>query len=90
MAGRSLRLSSEPLAAWASVLARICYKVLNDKKQSLQIWSGGLEASSAEGLALPQPESVCESTAALLNGDCGGRLAAGGQDREKHWQAVLS
>lgn len=63
--------------------------MLNDKKQSLQIWSGGLEASvaqareasSAEGLALPQPESVCKNTAALLNGDCGGRLTAGGQDR---------
>ena len=73
--------------------------MLNDEKQSLQIWSGGLEAlvaqarekaSSAEGLALPQPESVCENTAALLNGDCGGWLTAGGPDREKHWQVVLS
>lgn len=88
-----------PLAALASVLARTCHKVLSDRKQSLQVRSGELAASvtqaremasSAEGLALPQPGSVCENTAALLNGDRAGWLAAAGQDGKQHWQAALS
>ena len=88
-----------PLAALASVLARTCHKVLSDRKQSLQVRSGEPVASvtqtremasSAEGLALPQPGPVCENTAALLNGDRAGRLAAAGQDGEQHWQVVQS
>lgn len=88
-----------PLAALASVLARTCHKVLSDRKQSLQVRSGEPVASvtqtremasSAEGLALPQPGPVCENTAALLNGDRAGRLAAAGQDGERHWQVAQS
>lgn len=81
------------LAALASDLARICHRVLNDMNQSGG--TGGLRAwarekvSSEEGMALPQPGSASENTAALLNGTRGGWHATGGRDGERHLQVAL-
>lgn len=92
VAGRAPGLSTIVWLPWHQSLpgpATKC-RMTRSSRESRVGGTGGLdgvgegEASSAEGLALPQPGSACENAAASWNGSRGGWQTAEGRDGGAH------